>query len=229
LCQSDFAGEPLFQHRNAAKWVLFGHNRAVPGFQQEAFCRAALAELARRWDGRIFHPPPRSARAQALERRLEGGRFRCLYVGSHQVAISLLSGHRIGEGRDVRLSVWHVEDGAEGPELVIGDHRDGNLRLSPAADGMWRGRMMFDERMPVELYPDDAAPISETAGPASFLHHWPAWRYEALEPDTARRKRTQGAGADSGQGRRAVPRSPFRAAASARLSQAAAVARLPGE
>jgi hypothetical protein len=47
MCQHDFEGELLFQHRHRAKWRLGRPNPRIKGFRMEKFCRAALAELAR--------------------------------------------------------------------------------------------------------------------------------------------------------------------------------------
>src|SRR5262249_8561504 len=55
LCQHDFDGRLLFQHRNRAKWVLLGHNRPIPDFLYVAECLAFIAALKTLWNGQIFH------------------------------------------------------------------------------------------------------------------------------------------------------------------------------
>jgi ADP-heptose:LPS heptosyltransferase len=45
MCQHDFAGERLFQHRNCAKWALWRINQRVSGFYFEKECLAAINEL----------------------------------------------------------------------------------------------------------------------------------------------------------------------------------------
>ena len=65
MCQHDFNGRRLFQHRNQAKWNLFGPNPRIRGFWFENDCRRFLKELAATWDGQIDKlrpPPPRRAR-----------------------------------------------------------------------------------------------------------------------------------------------------------------------
>ncbi|HWI57040.1 MAG TPA: hypothetical protein VNZ22_07425, partial [Bacillota bacterium] len=49
MCQHDFEGKRLFQHRNLAKWNLVGPNRRVPGFWFEDACRQYLRQLRGRW------------------------------------------------------------------------------------------------------------------------------------------------------------------------------------
>jgi hypothetical protein len=62
MCQHDFAGARVFQHRNMDKWHLMPRNRAVPGFWRENDCRQFLDELRRSWDGRISRYPLRGRR-----------------------------------------------------------------------------------------------------------------------------------------------------------------------
>ncbi len=51
MCQHDFDGRRLFQHRNGAKWNLFGPNPRVRGFWFETECRQFLKELQNAWYG----------------------------------------------------------------------------------------------------------------------------------------------------------------------------------
>ena len=53
LCQHDWEGRRLFQHRYGAKWNLREPNELVPGFLLEDVCFDFLDELYDRWDGRI--------------------------------------------------------------------------------------------------------------------------------------------------------------------------------
>ncbi len=52
MCQHDFEGRRIFQHRNTDKWDLFGSNRPDPGFEREEECFELLRELRETWDGR---------------------------------------------------------------------------------------------------------------------------------------------------------------------------------
>lgn len=53
MCQHDFQGRRIFQHRNSHKWTYFGENTAVPGFQLEETCLKHLEQLREAWDGTI--------------------------------------------------------------------------------------------------------------------------------------------------------------------------------
>jgi hypothetical protein len=47
MCQHDFAGRRIFQHRNSAKWSLKG-NQHVEDFEREKECLGFLNELKSR-------------------------------------------------------------------------------------------------------------------------------------------------------------------------------------
>lgn len=53
MCQHDFQGRRIFQHRNSHKWSFFGENKRIEGFLLEEDCLAHLDELRRLWDGKI--------------------------------------------------------------------------------------------------------------------------------------------------------------------------------
>jgi FkbM family methyltransferase len=58
MCQHDFAGRVLFQHRSASKWKLFGASEKIDGFEHEAICLRFLAELRERWNGHVSGRAP---------------------------------------------------------------------------------------------------------------------------------------------------------------------------
>jgi ADP-heptose:LPS heptosyltransferase len=53
MCQHDFQGRRIFQHRNFDKWDFLPLNRSVTDFWFEGECQGHLARLRRLWDGRI--------------------------------------------------------------------------------------------------------------------------------------------------------------------------------
>jgi hypothetical protein len=48
MCQHDFDGRRIFQHRNTAKWSLL-HNARIAGFRHERECRQFVSQLRRLW------------------------------------------------------------------------------------------------------------------------------------------------------------------------------------
>lgn len=53
MCQHDFQGNRIFQHRNTDKWNLLLQNKRVPGFRFEDECRKYVKQLRKLWDGRM--------------------------------------------------------------------------------------------------------------------------------------------------------------------------------
>ena len=53
MCQHDFHGNRIFQHRNSHKWSLKGPDKRISGFLHEELCIWFLNELRNRWDGVI--------------------------------------------------------------------------------------------------------------------------------------------------------------------------------
>jgi hypothetical protein len=53
MCQHDFEGRRVFQHRNTDKWNLFLRNRRVPDFWFEEECLDYIRDLRQRWDGNV--------------------------------------------------------------------------------------------------------------------------------------------------------------------------------
>jgi hypothetical protein len=84
MCQHDFQGRRLFQHRNTAKWRLFGANARVRGFQREAECLEFLRELGQRWNGRVTLRPPQN-KGQVQPPRLPS-RFRDVSVAACMIS-----------------------------------------------------------------------------------------------------------------------------------------------
>ena len=58
MCQHDFAGRRIFQHRNMDKWRLDGQNQRVEDFWFEEACLNFLSELRKKWSGRPFWKLP---------------------------------------------------------------------------------------------------------------------------------------------------------------------------
>lgn len=72
MCQHDFEGRRIFQHRNRDKWNLFLRNKHVADFWFEEQCRHFLKQLQQQWDGRMSHyGMPIARRTAAVSTPLE--------------------------------------------------------------------------------------------------------------------------------------------------------------
>ena len=69
MCQHDFEGNRIFQHRNTDKWNLFLTNKRVPGFRYEARCRQFVKQLQQIWDGGISSVKKPGRNSPAVLRR----------------------------------------------------------------------------------------------------------------------------------------------------------------
>jgi hypothetical protein len=54
MCQHDFQGCRLFQHRNSDKWNFRRDNKRVEGFLFEEECQNDVRNLRKLWDGKVF-------------------------------------------------------------------------------------------------------------------------------------------------------------------------------
>ena len=77
LCQHDFSGRRLFQHRCFPKWSL-RHNPRIPGFEHEREALAFLAELCERWNPLEKHLGARAGEVTSHDASLIGRRFRLI-------------------------------------------------------------------------------------------------------------------------------------------------------
>ena len=149
MCQHDFQGRRLFQHRNGVKWRLFGPNRLIPGFRFEPECRRFLQELAARWNGQIDElrpPPPRPAAAIPGSASDEVRLFAA--VVSDREAIPL----RSGLGRVASCAPSSTPDGRRArsgaPELRSHSQSPLRLTLARLAATDWGG-------LPVHVQPPE--------------------------------------------------------------------------
>jgi putative mannosyltransferase len=164
MCQHDFDGERIFQHRNNAKWMLpAADNPRIDGFREEPRCLSWLAELEERWSGRIAHPVPESSAARRLEADVIAvGRFLYHRVGHDRRVMQLRPDHSIGEGGAGFEVTWQIEDDPEGePILVIAGSMSKTCTLARRPDGVYAGRWLIFERMPIELIPISHVPVED--------------------------------------------------------------------
>jgi hypothetical protein len=162
MAQHDFDGEPIFQHRNNAKWLLDADaNPRLEGFREEARCLDWLRELSEHWTGEVARPVPESPAARRIhEEIVAGGRFVYHRVGHDRRLIQLRPDHSIGEGGGGFEVTWQVElDEGGRPVLCLCNSTSITCTLSRRPDGTYAGRWLIFERMPVELVP--AAQVTE--------------------------------------------------------------------
>jgi hypothetical protein len=118
IYQRGFDGEVLFQHRTNGKWNYAGAQSQSDAFVHGEACEAALSELRRIWNGRVFEAPPRSMAARTAQRCMEGRVFILSRPGREDRELELLAGCQFGRGRDFDCETWHIVDAGPG-RLVL--------------------------------------------------------------------------------------------------------------
>jgi hypothetical protein len=153
LQQHDFDGRIIFQHRTGAKWTAWGQNLRVPGFRHHSTCLEALHELRQLWDGRVDLTPALASASNLQAALLQSRYFLYRRIGSDERVLTLLPGQRVGDGGTRWEQEWRLEREQGRSTLVISGHAGVTCRLRQDADGVWRGRWLHQEQMPVELRP----------------------------------------------------------------------------
>ena len=181
LFQRDFDGNTLFQHRTNGKWLYDGVQFASENFRLIDACEAALADLRRRWNGRVFHAPDRSPAARDAEADLIATRaFRLEVAGDDPVDLELLAHGEFGAGRSAIQQNWWCEEEAGTLRLVISDGHQPGFRLVRGEAGRWSGTLPFPGARAAILAPAAPAnsPVAGAGGVADLL-------LAALGPDPA--------------------------------------------
>jgi hypothetical protein len=149
MCQHDFQGRRVFQHRNMDKWRLDGGNRRIGDFQHEDLCRGFLAELRERWCGKVlWNPVPTPGENWFLQEL--SGRYRYERVGHDQRELELLTNRTIGHGAAGQEQSWTCLLVGGQPSLVLFGEEQPTCRLT-ADTSSWIGRWFRHERMAVRL------------------------------------------------------------------------------
>ncbi len=156
LCQHDFEGRRIFQHRNGHKWSL-ERNHRVSGFQEEQVCLDFIAQLEQQWPEVADTKPYKSETATPEERKiathLTSEKWLYERIGYDVRTMVFLPNGRIGEGSAKLEKFWNVRaaDGAASINIIA--DRQVTCRLKVEQNQIWRGRWERYECMPVELKP----------------------------------------------------------------------------
>jgi ADP-heptose:LPS heptosyltransferase len=148
MCQHDFDGRRIFQHRNMAKWSI-EHNDHIGGFQREDECLAYLAQLQphiralcgfRGWD-------------EQLAVGLTGNVVSYNREGVDIRPIVLKAGGSIGDGGGRMERCWAVRPDSDGPTLEIygDDGVTARLKQDARHSWLWKGSWVIHEKMPLEI------------------------------------------------------------------------------
>jgi len=149
MCQHDFEGKRLFQHRNHLKWSLV-RNPHVPGFVFETECNNYLLKL-KPLDRVIAHCPPLDA---DLAKPIAGRAATYHRVKHDQRPMSFDPDGRIGQGTARLERFWNIRLEGDSAVLEIFGENGITARLveHPQGSGLWQGRWLKHERMEVHIH-----------------------------------------------------------------------------
>ncbi|GMV96054.1 MAG: hypothetical protein AMXMBFR83_04230 [Phycisphaerae bacterium] len=157
MCQHDFDGRRIFQHRNMRKFVAGVPNPQTPGFLFERECIDYLAQLEEQWtelsDYRNLHRRATPAE-QAIARELCSRRWLYRRVGHDQRTMSFEVDGSVGEGADECERTWSLTARPSLTYLLIRGGNGPTCLLTPVSPDHWSGRWTVHERMPIELIAD---------------------------------------------------------------------------
>ena len=150
MCQHDFGGTRVFQHRNMDKWRYDGGNRRIYGFEHEDLCREFLAELRQRWSGIVHWNATPTPIEQAMIFGIGNRCYQYERVGYDTRPLELRADRTIGLGCERCERTWTIRVVEGTPSLFIFGEEGATCRMQ--ADGnSWRGRWYHYEKMPVIL------------------------------------------------------------------------------
>lgn len=149
MCQHDFDGERLFQHRNLAKWSLSEH-RHIPDFWGEEQCYTFLEELRTKWKEQLILQIT-DATKPVYEALTKQKYFQYIREGHDVRAMEFKDDFTIGEGSARLERGWKVvEKDGELYVDIIGD--EGVICSLQQKDPLtYKGQWVKYEKMPITL------------------------------------------------------------------------------
>ncbi|HMP07490.1 MAG TPA: hypothetical protein PJ982_14160, partial [Lacipirellulaceae bacterium] len=121
-----------------------------------------IADLKSKWDGVLWNNPRPTPAEQRTVDSLAGRHFTYRRVGYDQRALMLDHVGLVAEGAAECERRWSINH-SDGQEILTISRLDRpTCHLALDGDGVWRGRWLEHERMPVEL-----VPIESTNGGAA--------------------------------------------------------------
>lgn len=155
MCQHDFLGRRLFQHRNGDKWSLFRVSRHVFGFLLEDECRAYVETLKQLWTPKlkvdVFRAATKSNREKSAADPLLNATFEYRVEGIGHKPLAFLSDGLIGLSSGGFEVFWDLQETGELLQLKISSEDQLSAILTELSPGCWKGQWLVQPRQ-VELH-----------------------------------------------------------------------------
>jgi hypothetical protein len=160
MCQHDFEGNRIFQHRWSADWNVLEENKRIDGFHFEDECRNYLDQLRQylegnwaRWRFRLLSKPE-ALRMIALE--LIGRLFEFRGIGGTPRLMTFLANGAVGLGRTTCEMLWDLEEKNHEIRLIISSEWYKMWSLKRSDGKTWQGRPGHGKSPLVQLLAKDA-------------------------------------------------------------------------
>lgn len=154
MCQHDFEGRRIFQHRNFSKWSLYETNPRISGFLYEPECLGLLDDLKVRWKELVMQGYNSAERAmhELIARQRH---YKYVRVGYDQRPMELMPDGSIGTGSERLERTWQIEEKDRRPLLQIQGEAGVICELELQDSRSLHGTWLLFERMPIQLIPMD--------------------------------------------------------------------------
>lgn len=165
MCQHDFNGKRIFQHRNMDKFKFEG-NATIRGFEQEDVCFGYVRDLRSKWSGIVKMDAPKTPEGKALYQKIvEQGMFSYERIGDpNKRDIELLPGGQIGRGRDSMEQTWCIDDDPVQLVVLGGSSVTFEAKYESPDSDVLKGKWLSFEQMDVVL-----TPAAKAAGAVSTV------------------------------------------------------------
>jgi ADP-heptose:LPS heptosyltransferase len=178
MCQHDFDGQRLFQHRNRAKWKMFGENRSIPGFTGEKRCFKFLKQFRQNWDGRM-----EGQQRWDSSKASEGSLSLCMELIEHCWELHI-TGEKISRLQFMqdgtvstesdKIIFWNIQTEAESSKLIFSNEERIVGELSKTSLNSWVGTFNLGARSvhaSVSAWRNSEIPLSEIEDEVA-AHEW---------------------------------------------------------
>jgi hypothetical protein len=140
MCQHDFRGRRIFQHRNQDKWSLFWPHQPLDDFLFEKECLESLRHLRQRWKGRFqFQEAWRSSAEKQMIARLVDGRFEYRGADHDWQPLAFCANGTMRHG-GAGEGTWDVRERRGQLWLGLFSETEATAYLPIVGEGVWRGQ-----------------------------------------------------------------------------------------
>jgi hypothetical protein len=159
MCQHDFDGNRLFQHRNMDKWNLIDINKDIKGFLYQSECQQFVDQLRDKWNSyrnKYQYCGAKSCEAVKLcAEALTSHDYNRSSLEEIDRKISFLRDGTIGVGASREEMFWNIEEKAGKIILHLASERKINCSLVSKGDGVWNGHLQKSKHSKVNLVAHD--------------------------------------------------------------------------